>query len=289
VISGNGIGVSITGIKQDNGQIVGSGNVIAGNLIGTDSSGTLPVSNLDIGVFIDDAEGNVVGPGNDIAANGIAGVEIFNQGSTGNLVSGNTIGEGTGGQMFTKGGRSTISSNGPEPGISVYTDAQLNGVVILGASDNTIGTSKNVPGIRPNIISGNLQVGVYVTKSDYNGLAYSVPVSNAVSGNTIRSDGLYGVLLYNAPNNLVPPFNSGSRKLVQNRYGREKTSFRNYVSSFDSGTSLPTKSSKTAHAKTVKHDVRLVKARPSVRRQMPAVSAAKAGHDIGKAHHRAGK
>ncbi len=57
------MGVEITGIKQNNGQLIGSGNVIAGNLIGTDASGTKPVSNLDLGVFVDNSRGQRDRPG----------------------------------------------------------------------------------------------------------------------------------------------------------------------------------------------------------------------------------
>ena len=88
------MGVEISGVKQNNGQLYGSGNVVAGNLIGTDSSGTQPVSNLDLGVFVNNSQGNMIGPGNVISANGIAGVEILADGSQQNLVTGNTIGEG---------------------------------------------------------------------------------------------------------------------------------------------------------------------------------------------------
>ncbi len=148
LLSGNVVGVEITGVKQNNGQVLGSGNVVAGNLIGTDASGTQPVSNLDLGVFVNNSQGNVIGPGNDIAANGIAGVEILNDGSQQNLVTGNMIGEGIGGQIFSSKGRSVLSSNGPEAGIPIFADAQLNGVVVLGASNNTIGVDKRIAGQR---------------------------------------------------------------------------------------------------------------------------------------------
>ena len=43
--------------------------------------------NVDLGVFVDNSQGNVIGPGNVIAANEIAGVEILAQSSQ-NLVMG---------------------------------------------------------------------------------------------------------------------------------------------------------------------------------------------------------
>ena len=134
LLSGNSVGVEIAGVKQSNGQFFGSGNVVAGNLIGTDATGTGPVSIFDLGVFVNNSQGNVIGPGNVISANGIAGVEILADGSQRNLVAGNTIGEGITGQIFSAAGEPVLSSNGPEPGIPVFTHAQLNGVVVLGTS-----------------------------------------------------------------------------------------------------------------------------------------------------------
>ncbi len=282
VLSGNAVGVEITGLKQKNGQFAGSGNVVAGNRIGTDATGTQPVSNLDLGVYVNISQGNVIGPGNVIAANGIAGVEIVGQGSNGNLVSGNIIGEAIDGAIFSNRASSRLSSNGPEPGIPVYSLAQLHGVVILGAAGNTIGRSKKIPGSAPNAISGNLEVGVYISSRDYDGVIYPVPTANAVSGNIIRSNGLYGVLLYNAPNNSVPPFNSRSRALMKNQYGADPTNFRNYQGNFDGSTSLPTHSFRPRHrarATTIEHRrQRVAKATVAVRPRVPSLFEAKTPH-----------
>jgi hypothetical protein len=290
VISGNSVGVEISNFKQNGGQVLGSGDFVVGNLIGTDASGTQPVSNLDLGVFIDNAQGSVIGPGNFIAANGIGGVEILGQGSTGNLITGNTIGEGVNLQVFRKRGTATISSNAPEPGIPVYPGAQLNGVVVLGASQNTIGLNKKIAGSKANAISGNVQVGVYITSRDYNGLTYTVPAGNAVSGNTVRSNGNYGVLLYNAPNNPVPPFDNRNKALVGNKYKANPTNFRNFQGAFDRGTSLSTRSSKP------KKHTKAIQARPlsntrpiSVRPRVPALFETKKPHNAVVVHRPHGK
>jgi hypothetical protein len=255
LISGNAVGVEISGVKQTNGQVFGSGNVVAGNRIGTDASGTRPVSNLDLGVFVNNSQGNVIGPGNVISANGIAGVEILADGSQQNLVAGNNIGEGINGEIFSSRGRSVLSSNGPEPGIPVFADAQLNGVVLLGASGNTVGLDTRIPGSGGNTISGNVQVGAYITSRDFEGKVYTVPINDSVSGNIIRSNGIYGVLLYDAPNNPVRPFTSPSRFLAKNTFGGQKTSFRNYQAAFDAGTSLRTRELKSKHPAKAAHVV----------------------------------
>ena len=139
----------------------------------------------------------------------------------------------------------------------MYTNAQNDGVVILGASNNTVGANKRLNGSAGNTISGNLQVGVYVTSRDFNGMLFSVPTGNTVSGNVIQHRRLYGVLLYDAPNNAVRPFTSPSRFLSKNTFGGETTSFRNFQAGFDAGTSLPTspagRSGGAAHRKAVAH------------------------------------
>ncbi len=87
------------------------------------------------------------------------------------------------------------------------------------------------------------------------GEVYSVPINNSVSGNTIRSDGIYGVLLYDAPNNPVRPFTSPSRFLVKNRIGAQEISFRNFQAGFDAGTSIPTRGLKLKHHAKLTHVV----------------------------------
>jgi len=80
----------------DIGGVAATGNHIEGNLLGTDASGTQPHGNCTPGtscgaVWINDgAHGNVVGPDNLIAYNGI-GVWITGPGTVGNTVTANRI------------------------------------------------------------------------------------------------------------------------------------------------------------------------------------------------------
>ena len=90
VISGNGdFGVAIVYERA-------VGNIVQGNLIGTDITGTLELGNGASGVEILEAPGNTVGgsiaqSGNVIAGNG-SGVSIHGAYATGNSVQGNRIG-----------------------------------------------------------------------------------------------------------------------------------------------------------------------------------------------------
>jgi hypothetical protein len=86
VISDNSIGVWLSSAS----------NVVKGNMIGTDASGTSALSNSNDGVFLSDgANGNsiggtIAGDGNVIAFNGSDGVEV-NGAATGNPIRGNSI------------------------------------------------------------------------------------------------------------------------------------------------------------------------------------------------------
>ena len=72
-------------------------------------------------------------------------------------------------------------------GITVYKNAQLDGVVVLGASNNTIGATTSTPG-QGNDIAGNIQVGAYITSRDFHHNVFLLkPIGNQVSGNTVQS------------------------------------------------------------------------------------------------------
>jgi titin len=96
IISGNlGDGVAI---QNDGNQIGTFGNVVAGNYIGTDASGTVALGNGGEGVHIDFGAvnntigGTVLGAGNVISSNLLRGIRIAGTGTSGNLVEGNNIG-----------------------------------------------------------------------------------------------------------------------------------------------------------------------------------------------------
>ncbi|QDV36082.1 NosD domain-containing protein [Tautonia plasticadhaerens] len=131
VISGNSAhGVAITSFGS-------SANVVAGNLIGTDSAGTSAVGNVLGGVLVSDAQGNVVGGGNVISGNSGPGVEVAGSGTLGNLVVGNLIG------LVADGG-AALGNQGA-------------GVLVGGTTGNTIGgpMAQDV-----NIVSGNQGPGI---------------------------------------------------------------------------------------------------------------------------------
>lgn len=158
VISGNGgDGVFITG--QGTSQ-----NIVAGNFVGTDASGTSGVGNDAAGVYILNSGNNTIGgttsaARNIISANGssgYAGIDIY--GSSGNLVERNYIGTEVNG--FTALGNA-------KDGITIFG----------GSTANTIGGTAVGAG---NVISGNKGDGVVISGQATSG--------NIIAGNFVGTD-----------------------------------------------------------------------------------------------------
>jgi len=158
LISGNGIaGVWFEGSGMMN-------NTVLGNYIGTDVSGTAPLANAQVGVFIgwgatnNTVGGNTPGTRNLISGNGYAGVLIQNPGTSGNRVMGNYIGTDASG---------TARLGNEEFGV----------LIADGVTNNIIGG--DTPGVR-NLISGNGDTGVWIQNPGTSG--------NRVVGNYIGTD-----------------------------------------------------------------------------------------------------
>ena len=143
LVSGNG-----TGLNFGAGA---TGNVVRGNLIGTDASGTTALSNTKEGILLGaGASNNTIGgttpaERNIISGNIQHGVHIRNQGGdpTGNVVQGNYIGTDITGTIALPNGTHFIPN--------------MAGVHIAGASNNTIGGTAPSAG---NLISGNDKRGI---------------------------------------------------------------------------------------------------------------------------------
>jgi hypothetical protein len=158
VISGNGL----NGVVIDTAGT--SCNVVLGNFIGTDATGTAALGNKGDGVLLDSsAIANTIGgttarAGNLLSGNGHSGVALTDGGTSANLVAGNFIGT-------DKSGTAALA-NGAD------------GVDLLsGAHDNTIGGAVAGAG---NVLSGNAFAGVYLSDAGTSG--------NLLAGNRIGTD-----------------------------------------------------------------------------------------------------
>jgi hypothetical protein len=149
-----------------------TGNVVEGNKIGTDASGTSALGNLNQGIAIqagtsNNTVGGTAGAGNLISGNTTDGVLLSGSGTTGNQVLANFIG--------TTADGSAALGNG------------LYGVDIEGASGNLIGAAG-----AGNVISGNLRAGVVLQDAS----------ANLLQGNFIGTDASGKTAVPNDPSTL---------------------------------------------------------------------------------------
>lgn len=195
IISGNsftGVGFNGTG---------STGNTITGNFIGTDVTGTLALPN-DQGIILSYAANTIIG-GNDpskrniISGNTSAGIAMNGTGTRQNIIKGNYIGTDTSGLLP----------------LSNYA-----GIVMKSKSNsNTIGGT--TPAER-NIISANIEMGIYIEASD----------SNVITGNYLGPDAT-GTAAFKTGDTLLQAngieFNTVSK---YNRLGGYNSGERNVIS-----------------------------------------------------------
>ncbi|RUL86295.1 NosD domain-containing protein [Tautonia sociabilis] len=184
LVSGNGADGIRIGVQVNNqGEAVSSssGNLVLGNFVGSDVSGSVPVGNSGAGIALDGpsnsvggVSGNTIGgangspfalsAGNLISGNVRVGLRMGGPAASGNLAIGNFVGSNAGGSAALPNGRAPTMA-GPidtSQGIGVFLEQ--------GASANTIG-----PG---NLVSGNVNSGVVIDASP----------GNLVSGSRIGSN-----------------------------------------------------------------------------------------------------
>lgn len=185
VISANDdAGIYVTGVGT-------SGNLIAGNYLGTDTSGTSAHPNLQEGIYAISVTGlsNVIGPSNVISGNKLQGISLTN--STGFSIVGNYIG-------LNAAGTAALANSGE-------------GILINQASlTNWIGgTSVSAR----NIISGNGTYGISLL-----GCAAQVVRGNYIgldaNGTYAIGNGNVGVWLQNSPSNTIGGSLSGAGNVV---------------------------------------------------------------------------
>ncbi len=194
IISGNTLqGVLITDAGTNN-------NVVTGNFIGLDRTGTVAVPNADSGVGIfNGAQSNIIGgttaaARNVISGNTKQGVYIGDPGSNGNQVMGNYLGT-------NPAGTAAIPN--------------VNGGVVIqsGAQANTIGGTVAGAG---NLISGNTTNGVFVGFAGTSGnVIQGNFIGTTASGTSALPNTQSGVSLYSgAQANLVGGTAAGAGNLI---------------------------------------------------------------------------
>ncbi len=177
VISGNGR----FGVDFSFGPV---GNVVAGNLIGTDITGTAALGNFS-GLTIDSGTANTVGgtaagAGNVISGNDTSGLAIRGSGTSGNVVLGNRIGTDITG---------TAALGNQGDGLSLVSES----------SANTIGGA--APGAG-NVISGNNGDGVDITGFASGYTVLGNLIGTDVTGTAPLGNNGHGILIGNGQNTI---------------------------------------------------------------------------------------
>jgi parallel beta-helix repeat protein len=166
-----------------------SGNIVQGNFIGTDVSGTLPLGNGNRGIGLYNASGNLIGgtapgAGNTIADNVWEGIAIYD--SSNNLVEGNRIGTDVTGLKAIGNDLNGIGIWGGSTGNTIGGPAAGAGNLISGNGLNYGGgIAISDPGTSGNVMQGNL-IGTDATgRSPLGNLGDGIGITGGASNNTI--------------------------------------------------------------------------------------------------------
>ncbi len=175
----------------------GSGNVLLGNFLGTDISGSVALANR-YGVFVNNSNNNAIGTvtgGNLISGNANYGVYVTNN-SSNNTIEGNFIGTDYAGTVAL---------------------GNMRGVVIglpAGANNNTVGGP--TPG-SSNLISGNSQDGVFIDGFGNNVLGNRIGTNWNGTAALPNGRGIFTNLF--AQNTLIGGTTAGTRNIISGNTG----------------------------------------------------------------------
>src|SRR5215212_173395 len=191
-------------------------NLVQGNFIGTDATGTLDLGNSSFGILIvNGSSSNMVGgtsPGtrNVVSGNGDWGITIVDPATTGNMVQGNFIGTDVSGHfalpntwgvgIFTGATGNQIGGTAADAG-NVVSGNSGNGIVIGGNGTNSNTVQGNFIGtdVTGTVDVGNFYDGVQIT----GGAAYNTiggpadGARNIISGNDSSGLGIYDTATQN--------------------------------------------------------------------------------------------
>jgi parallel beta-helix repeat protein len=185
LISGNGNGV----------HVGGTGNVVEGNYVGTDVSGTKAVPNgtggATAGILLGGTSATVVG--NLVSGNNGAGILLWN--TSGDTVESNVIGTDVTG---------SVALPNQEPGVFLFQNAKANQIGAPGAG---------------NLVSGNNSYGIWI---DYSDVQNNVVQANRIGTNAAGTAALANTstgIVVGASNNTVGGSAAGQGNVISGNRG----------------------------------------------------------------------
>jgi len=194
VISGN---VS-TGIA-----LYADGNVVLGNFIGTDVTGTVALGNRDRdGIAVGQGGKDNLIQGNIISGNGLSGIRL-EEFSSGNTVRENLLGTDVTGTMALGNGEDGIRAGGDGNTIvgNLSSGNTENGIGFFGANNNVVRSNRIGTDINGNPSLGNGLFGVHLGGEDLTPPPFSN--GNRIEDNLIAGNARDGVIIYDGLRNLI--------------------------------------------------------------------------------------
>jgi titin len=195
IISGNGgSGVYLSGAGA-------TGDLVQGNYIGTDATGSVALPNAGDGVTAQGAGGNTVGgtnagAGNLLSGNRQGGVGLKGAGSDTNLVQGNFIGTDASGRLALGNA--------------------LSGITIFGGNSNLVGGTTTAA---RNIVSANKLAGVYITTNSAGNLIQGNFIGLDLTGAAALGNVSNGISIDSSRLNTVGGTIAGARNVISGNTG----------------------------------------------------------------------
>ena len=178
---------------------VRGGNVVEGNFIGTDSTGTTALGNHGSGVSVGGPSPNLIGgttpsARNIISGNSGNGIEGFNGGGTNLVIQGNYIGTDKTGTVALP---NAATGNG--------------GIVLVGVTGTLVGGA--VPGAG-NLISANHGPGIFIFPSAPGTVVAGNIIGADVTGTLPMGNALDGVGIQSSANNVIGGTTPGAGNII---------------------------------------------------------------------------
>jgi titin len=189
-------GLAINRFAAEGIVLSGMANVVQGNFIGTDTTGTIARGNGSIGILVG-SSGNQIGSSKPVYANVISGnndtgIYIINASS--NVVQGNYIGISATGASALGNQNAGVTINGGNGNLI----GGPGGTNVISGNGND-GVILNGPAAGQNVIQNNFigtdDSGEHVVGNANDGIVVDGAPSNAIIGNVISGNGTNGVLL----------------------------------------------------------------------------------------------